>query len=78
MILTIGLAILLLVSLGVIVHVLRDNDRLERQLYNQTYAVHRYSKESLDRFEEIFKLREQIVELENKLTECGTKTTTKK
>ena len=61
--LILGFGILLLTGFVLIISLLRQVHQLEALIEEKTMSVNYYSKESLDRFEEISKLRMELVSL---------------
>lgn len=59
----IALAVLFLIGFGTIVALVRQVSQLEESLEERTMSVNYYSKESLDRFEQISKLRMDLLGL---------------
>lgn len=63
--LLIAAGIVILVGLAFIINFLRINESLERSLAQASESSRKYCKESLDRYDELFKLRAEYVGLEN-------------
>lgn len=59
----IALAVLFLIGFGTIVALVRQVSQLEESLEERTMSANYYSKESLDRFEQISKLRMDLLGL---------------
>lgn len=76
--LIIGVSIICIVGLVIIINLVKQIDKLEEDVSYFSKQANYYSKESLDRFEQISKLRIDVVELQEinkKLNDSNKKST---